>query len=155
MLKVNNRKLEGVPKEARLSLEFLDEVLDQYESEVEQFAENKQRHLEDIPVDVRHSLEILDDILTEYEGDDNSCDIKDENSSTQDLRPMEDIPEAVRKSLEILDSIIDEVEQESQMPRRNRSNVNGTLDRRNRYVHFLFSNNLLLTDSLLQKKEMR
>ncbi|GBM17352.1 hypothetical protein AVEN_13234-1 [Araneus ventricosus] len=124
------RKLKDIPSDVRLSLEFLDDVLEEYAAEAEDASRRTERHLEDMPIDVRHSLEVLDDILTEYEGEEMKGD--DAESASEDYRSLDDVPTAVRKSLEMLDSVIDEVEQEANAPRRPKLRDNGTQGRRNR-----------------------
>ncbi|KAF8765075.1 hypothetical protein HNY73_023075 [Argiope bruennichi] len=142
MLRNNNRKLKDIPPDVRLSLEFLDDVLEEYAAEAEEAARRTEKHLGDMPVDVRHSLEVLDDILTIYEDE----EMEDPNAETavEDLRTLDAAPPEVSKSLEMLDSIIDEVEQEANAPRRRR---NGTQGRRNRHEDIRHS--LEVLDSVL------
>ncbi|GFS87365.1 hypothetical protein TNCV_422361 [Trichonephila clavipes] len=78
MLRNNNRKLKDIPGEERLSLEILDNILDEFAKE---YGEEIPRHLEDIPADVRHSLEILDDILIEYGSEELELQAAEEKSN--------------------------------------------------------------------------
>ncbi|GFY60760.1 hypothetical protein TNIN_92761 [Trichonephila inaurata madagascariensis] len=133
MLRNNNRKLKDIPGEERLSLEILDNILDEFAKE---YGEEIPRHLEDIPADVRHSLEILDDILIEYGSEELELQAADEKSHMKVSRTIDDIPATVSKSLEALDNVIEEIEQEANAPRRRRVVLRRTSTRRNRSYLF-------------------
>lgn len=144
MLRNSNRRLRDIPGEERLSLEILDNILDEFAKE---YGEETSRHLEDIPADVRHSLGILDDILIEYGSEEQELQGAEEKSNKQVSRTIEDIPPAVSKSLEVLDNVIEEIEQEANAPRRNRAVLRRTSTRRNRHDDIRHS--LEVLDSVL------
>ncbi|GFU25833.1 hypothetical protein NPIL_157841 [Nephila pilipes] len=125
----NNRKLKDIPGEERLSLEILDNILDEFAKE---YGEETSRYLEDIPVDVRHSLEILDDILIECGREETELHAAKAKSEIKDNRTLQDIPPAVSKSLEILDNVNEEIEKETNAPRGHRAVLRRTSTRRNR-----------------------
>ncbi|XP_035214852.1 uncharacterized protein LOC118188521 isoform X3 [Stegodyphus dumicola] len=132
MLRRQNRTLKDVPREVRLSLEILDNILDEFDQENDV---STAKNMADVPRDVRHSLEILDNILDEYDIQDNEAASRKYTPSETDLRKIEDIPPEVCKSLNMLDSVLDEVKNEAVQKRtvKRTQRSDGSLIRKERH----------------------
>ncbi|CAL1260893.1 unnamed protein product [Larinioides sclopetarius] len=106
MLRNNNRKLQDIPPDVRLSLEFLDDVLEEYAAEAEEASRRTERTLGDVPLEVRKSLEMLDSVIDEVEQEANAPrKPKLRDNGTQGRRNRH---EDIRHSLEVLDNVLAE-----------------------------------------------